>query len=122
VLKTKEQTAGNVTRIKDLVLPFLDFEGANVALLVDNLDWTAPMSAIDFLRNVGKHFRVNQMVKKDAVATRLASEQGISFTEFSYQLLQAMDYLELHRTHGCTLQTGGSDQWGNITAGVDDAR
>ncbi len=119
VPKTKEQTAGNVTRIKDLVLPFLDFEGANVALLVDNLDWTAPMSAIDFLRNVGKHFRVNQMVKKDAVATRLASEQGISFTEFSYQLLQAMDYLELYRTHGCTLQTGGSDQWGNITAGVD---
>ena len=119
VLKSKEQTAADVARIKDLVLPFLDFEGAGAALLVDNLDWTAPMSAIDFLRDVGKHFRVNQMVKKDAIATRLASEQGISFTEFSYQLLQAMDYLELYRTRGCTLQTGGSDQWGNITAGVD---
>ena len=119
VLRTKEQTAGNVGRIKELVLPFLDFEGENAALLVDNLDWTAPMSAIDFLRDVGKHFRVNQMVRKDAVATRLASEQGISYTEFSYQLLQALDYLELYRVHGCTLQTGGSDQWGNITAGVD---
>ncbi|MEO3938685.1 tyrosine--tRNA ligase [Dermatophilaceae bacterium Soc4.6] len=119
VLKTKEQTAASVVRITHLVRPFLDFEGANAALLVDNLDWTAPMSAIDFLRDVGKHFRVNQMVKKDAIATRLASEQGISYTEFSYQLLQAMDYLELYRAHGCTLQTGGSDQWGNITAGVD---
>ncbi len=119
VLKSKEQTAADVARIKDLVRPFLDFDGENAALLVDNLDWTAPMSAIDFLRDVGKHFRVNQMVRKDAIATRLASEQGISFTEFSYQLLQALDYLELYRAHGCTLQTGGSDQWGNITAGVD---
>ncbi|MDQ2782092.1 MAG: tyrosine--tRNA ligase [Actinomycetota bacterium] len=119
VLRSKEQTADAVARIKELVLPFLDFGGPNPALLADNLDWTAPMSAIDFLRDIGKHFRVNQMVRKDAIATRLASEQGISFTEFSYQLLQAMDYLELHRTHGCTLQTGGSDQWGNITAGVD---
>ncbi|GAA1905804.1 tyrosine--tRNA ligase [Lapillicoccus jejuensis] len=119
ILKTKEQTADNVARITALVRPFLVFDGDNPALLVDNLDWTAPMSAIDFLRDVGKHFRVNQMVKKDAVATRLASEQGISYTEFSYQLLQALDYLELYRAHGCTLQTGGSDQWGNITAGVD---
>lgn len=119
VLKTKEQTAHNVGRIRDLVRPFLDFEGDGAAIMVDNLDWTAPMSAIDFLRDVGKHFRVNQMIRKDAVATRLASEQGISFTEFSYQLLQALDYLELFRVHGCTLQTGGSDQWGNITAGVD---
>ncbi len=119
VLKTKEQTAHNVGRIRDLVRPFLDFEGDNPALLVDNLDWTAPMSAIDFLRDIGTHFRVNQMIRKDAVATRLASEQGISYTEFSYQLLQGLDYLELFRVHGCTLQTGGSDQWGNITAGVD---
>lgn len=119
VLKTKEQTAHNVARITELVRPFLDFGGAHPAVLVDNLDWTAPMSAIDFLRDVGTHFRVNQMIKKDAVATRLASEQGISYTEFSYQLLQGLDYLELFRVHGCTLQTGGSDQWGNITAGVD---
>ncbi len=119
ILKTKEQTAHNVSRIRDLVRPFLNFEGDDAAILVDNLDWTAPMSAIDFLRDIGKHFRVNQMIRKDAVATRLASEQGISYTEFSYQLLQGLDYLELFRVHGCTLQTGGSDQWGNITAGVD---
>jgi tyrosyl-tRNA synthetase len=119
VLKTKEHTAANVARIKALVRPFLDFEGANAATLVDNLDWTAPMSAIDFLRDVGQHFRVNQMIRKDAVAARLSSAQGISYTEFSYQVLQALDYLELYRAHGCTLQTGGSDQWGNITAGVD---
>ncbi|HRW19656.1 MAG TPA: tyrosine--tRNA ligase [Dermatophilaceae bacterium] len=124
VLKTKEQTADNVARIKALVRPFLDFEGtdpacAHPATLVDNLDWTAPMSAIDFLREVGKHFRVNQMIRKEAIARRLESQEGISFTEFSYQLLQGLDYLELYRAHGCTLQTGGSDQWGNITAGVD---
>ncbi|MEP6798790.1 MAG: tyrosine--tRNA ligase [Lapillicoccus sp.] len=119
VLKTKEQTAHNVARISSLVRPFLRFDGDDPAILVDNLDWTAPMSAIDFLRDIGKHFRVNQMIRKDAVATRLASEQGISYTEFSYQLLQGLDYLELYRAHGCTLQTGGSDQWGNITAGVD---
>ena len=119
LLKTKEQTAANVARIKALVRPFLDFEGEGGALLVDNLEWTAPLSALDFLRDVGKHFRVNQMIRKDAVAARLESQDGISYTEFSYQILQALDYLELFRTHGCTLQTGGSDQWGNITAGVD---
>ena len=99
--------------------PFLDFEGDNPAVFVNNLDWTAPMSALDFLRDIGKHFRVNQMVKKDAVAARLNSEEGISYTEFSYQLLQGLDYLQLFRDYGCTLQTGGSDQWGNLTAGVD---
>ena len=99
--------------------PFLDFEGDNPALLVDNLDWTASLTALDFLRDVGKHFRVNQMIKKDAIATRLESNEGISFTEFSYQLLQGFDYLHLYREFGCTLQTGGSDQWGNLTAGVD---
>jgi tyrosyl-tRNA synthetase len=119
VLRTKDQTAENVARIKTLVRPFLDFAGANPALLVDNLDWTAPMSALDFLRDVGKHFRVNQMIRKDAVAARLESQEGISYTEFSYQLLQALDYLHLFREFGCTLQTGGSDQWGNLTAGVD---
>jgi tyrosyl-tRNA synthetase len=122
-LRTKEQTAANVARIKELVRPFLDFDGSSgvayPAILVDNLDWTAPMSALDFLRDVGKHFRVNQMIRKEAIAARLESQEGISYTEFSYQLLQALDYLELYRTHGCTLQVGGSDQWGNITAGVD---
>lgn len=119
VLKTKEQTAENVARIEALVRPFLDFEGDNAAILVDNLDWTAQLSALDFLREVGKHFRVNQMIKKDAIAARLASHEGISYTEFSYQLLQGYDYLHLYREYGCTLQTGGSDQWGNLTAGVD---
>jgi tyrosyl-tRNA synthetase len=124
VLKTKEQTAANVARIKDLVRPFLDFDGTDPlcdhpARLVDNLDWTAPMTALDFLREVGKHFRVNQMIKKEAISARLESQEGISYTEFSYQLLQALDYLELFRAYGCALQIGGSDQWGNITAGVD---
>ncbi len=121
-LRTKEQTAENVARIKELVRPFLDFEGtetAHPAILVDNLEWTAPMSALDFLRDIGKHFRVNQMIRKDAIAARLESQDGISYTEFSYQLLQALDYLELYRQYGCTLQLGGSDQWGNVTAGVD---
>jgi tyrosyl-tRNA synthetase len=119
VLKTREQTADNVARIKSLVRPFLDFEGENAAILVDNLDWTADLTALDFLREIGKHFRVNQMIKKDAIATRLESQEGISYTEFSYQLLQGYDYLHLYRELGCTLQTGGSDQWGNLTAGVD---
>ena len=119
ILKTKEQTASNVARIKALVRPFLRFEGDDAAILVDNLDWTAPLSALDFLRDVGQHFRVNQMVRKEAVAARLASQEGISYTEFSYQILQAMDFLHLYREHGCTLQTGGQDQWGNLTAGVD---
>lgn len=119
VLRTKEQTAEWVERIKSLVEPFLDFGGDNPAVMVDNLDWTAPMSALDFLRDVGKHFRVNQMIRKEAVSARLESQEGISYTEFSYQLLQALDFLHLYREYGCTLQTGGSDQWGNLTAGVD---
>jgi tyrosyl-tRNA synthetase len=122
VLKTKEQTAEWVAAIQRQVQPFLDFAGDDTdipALLVNNLDWTAPMSALDFLRDIGKHFRVNQMIRKDAVAARLESQDGISYTEFSYQLLQALDYLELYRKYGCTLQTGGNDQWGNLTAGTD---
>lgn len=119
VLQDKETIAESVARIQRLVGPLLDFEGDNAAILVNNLDWTAPMSALDFLREVGQHFRVNQMIRKEAIARRLESEQGISYTEFSYQLLQALDYLHLFRAHGCTLQIGGSDQWGNITAGVD---
>lgn len=87
--------------------------------MVNNLDWTAGLSAIEFLRDIGKHFRVNKMLTKDSVARRLESEQGISYTEFSYQLLQGMDFLELYRRYGCTLQQGGSDQWGNLVAGLD---
>lgn len=111
--------AGWVTRLRAQVEPFLEFAGDNAAILVDNMDWSAGMTVIDFLRNIGKHFRVNKMLTKDAVAQRLSSEQGISYTEFSYQLLQAMDFLQLYRRYGCILQTGGSDQWGNLTAGLD---
>jgi tyrosyl-tRNA synthetase len=118
-LSSPETVATWVARIQAQVRPFLDFEGGNPATMVNNLDWTAPMSALDFLRDVGKHFRVNAMIKKDAIATRLASQDGISYTEFSYQLLQGLDYLHLYRTYGCTLQTGGNDQWGNLTAGSD---
>ncbi len=123
VLKTKEQTAEWVANIQKQVQPFLDFDGssgvAHPAILVNNLEWTAPLSALDFLRDLGKHFRVNQMIRKEAVAARLHSDEGISYTEFSYQILQGLDYLELYRTYGCTLQTGGQDQWGNLTAGAD---
>ena len=119
VLNDPEVVAGWVRRIQHQVGPFIAFDGPNPAVLVNNLDWTAPMSALDLLRDVGKHFRVGRMLAKESVAARLASAEGISFTEFSYQLLQGLDYLELHRRHGCVLQTGGSDQWGNITSGVD---
>ncbi|TFC88233.1 tyrosine--tRNA ligase [Cryobacterium sinapicolor] len=98
---------------------FLSSEGDNAVTLVNNLDWTAPLSAIDFLRDIGKYFRVGSMLKKDAVSARLNSDAGISYTEFSYQVLQGMDFLELFRTYGCVLQTGGSDQWGNLTSGID---
>jgi len=118
-LNSPETVASWVSRIQAQVQPFLDFGGENPAIMVNNLDWTEPMSALEFLREVGKHFRVNAMIKKDAIATRLASEDGISYTEFSYQLLQGLDYLHLYRTYGCTLQTGGTDQWGNLTAGSD---
>jgi len=108
-----------VGRLQGQVSQFLSFEGDNAARLVNNLDWTAPMTAIQFLRDVGKHFRVGTMLKKDAVSARLNSDAGISFTEFSYQILQGMDFLELYRSYGCVLQTGGSDQWGNLTSGTD---
>ena len=108
-----------VGRIRHQLEGFLDFSnGKNAALMVNNLDWTAPISAINFLRDIGKHFSVNQMLAKDSVATRLEAG-GISYTEFSYQVLQALDFLELFKRHDCTLQLGGSDQWGNITAGLD---
>ncbi|HWC78960.1 MAG TPA: tyrosine--tRNA ligase [Pseudonocardiaceae bacterium] len=118
-LNSPEVVAGWVDRIRAQVEPFLEFTGENAAVMVNNLDWTDGMSAIDFLRDVGKHFRVNRLLAKEAISTRLNSDAGISYTEFSYQLLQANDFLQLYRRHGCTLQTGGSDQWGNITSGVD---
>lgn len=108
-----------VNRIRKQLEKFLDFETtANPAVMVNNLDWTAPMSAIDFLRDIGKHFSVNQMLAKDAVSSRL-NKDGISYTEFSYQVLQSLDFLELYKRYNCTMQLGGSDQWGNITAGLD---
>jgi tyrosyl-tRNA synthetase len=119
ILNTPETVAEWVGKLQAQVERFLVFEGAGAARIVNNLDWTAPLSAIDFLRDIGKYFRVGTMVKKDIVAKRLHSDEGISYTEFSYQVLQGMDFLHLHREYGCVLQTGGSDQWGNLTSGVD---
>ncbi|WP_116950591.1 tyrosine--tRNA ligase [Jiangella endophytica] len=118
-LNDRDTVAGWVERIRKQIEPLLDFDGPHPARMVNNLDWTAPLSAIDFLRDVGKHFRLSRMLSKESVSARLNSEQGISFTEFSYQILQGMDYLELYRRYGCVLQTGGSDQWGNLTSGAD---
>ncbi|MFV0374531.1 tyrosine--tRNA ligase [Microbacterium sp.] len=118
-LNEKDTVAEWVGYLRAQVERFLSFEGENAARMVNNLDWTAPMSAIDFLREIGKHYRVGTMLKKDAVAARLNSEAGISYTEFSYQILQGMDYLEQYRLYDCVLQTGGSDQWGNLTSGTD---
>ncbi|RFA15690.1 tyrosine--tRNA ligase [Subtercola boreus] len=118
-LTARETVAEWVGYLQAQISRFLSFEGDNQARLVNNLDWTAPLSAIDFLRDIGKYFRVGTMLKKDAVSARLNSDAGISYTEFSYQILQGLDYLELYRTHGCVLQTGGSDQWGNLTSGTD---
>ncbi len=108
-----------VAKIRKQVEKILDFKDKNAsAILVNNLDWTKSVSALELLRDIGKHFSVNQMLSKDSVANRLASS-GISYTEFSYQVLQALDYLELYRRNDCKLQIGGSDQWGNIVAGLD---
>ena len=118
-LNTRETVAEWVSRLQAQGSRFLSFDGDNAARLVNNLDWTANLSAIDFLREIGKHFRVGTMLKKDAVAARLNSDAGISYTEFSYQILQGFDFLELYRSYDCVLQTGGSDQWGNLTSGTD---
>jgi tyrosyl-tRNA synthetase len=119
VLNPPEVVAGWVRHIGDQVARFLDFEpGPAAALMVSNLEWTEGLSALAFLRDIGKHFPINQMLSRDVVRSRLESG-GISYTEFSYQILQANDYLELYRRHGCTLQIGGSDQWGNLVSGVD---
>jgi tyrosyl-tRNA synthetase len=117
---SKEQIAFNVGRVRDIMASLLDFEGANAAVLVDNASWLAPISYLDMLRDVGKHFSVNMMIQKDSVRERLNSrEQGISYTEFSYLILQAYDFLHLFDTLGVTVQVGGSDQWGNIVSGVE---
>jgi tyrosyl-tRNA synthetase len=125
VLNTKDTVAEWVGYLRAQIEKFLSFEGdaefdhKNKARMVNNLDWTEGLSAIDFLRDVGKHYRVGTMLKKDAVSARLNSDAGISYTEFSYQILQGFDFLELYRQYGCVLQTGGSDQWGNLTSGTD---
>ncbi|MFD7413204.1 tyrosine--tRNA ligase [Kitasatospora purpeofusca] len=119
VLNDPQTVAAWVDRLRGQISRFLDFEGPYAARMVNNLDWTSGMSAISLLRDVGKYFRVNNMIAKEAVSRRLNSDAGISYTEFSYQILQGMDYLELNRRYGCSLQTGGSDQWGNLTAGTD---
>jgi len=118
-LNDRETVAEWVGYLGEQISKYLDFSGSHPARLVNNLDWTAPMSAIDFLREIGKHYRVGTMLKKDAVSARLNSEAGISYTEFSYQILQGLDFLELYRQYGCVLQTGGSDQWGNLISGTD---
>lgn len=119
VLNDPQVVSEWVSKIQRQIEPFLWFDGPTGAQLVNNLDWTAPMSALEFLRDIGQHFRVNKMLAKEAVAARLSSDVGIGYSEFSYQILQALDYLELYRRNGCTVQLGGSDQWGNITAGVE---
>ncbi|MDN4476289.1 tyrosine--tRNA ligase [Demequina sp. SYSU T00192] len=111
-----------VERIRGQIEPFMSFEGENAARMVNNYEWTKDMSAIELLRDVGKYFRLGTMIAKDTVARRLHSDEGISYTEFSYQVMQGMDFLELYRRYGCTLQTGGSDQWGNLTSGTELTR
>ncbi len=118
-LNTKETVADWVERLAAQNAKFLEFEGEFAARMVNNLDWTSQYSAIDFLRDIGKHYRVGKMLSKDSVSARLNSEVGISYTEFSYQILQGLDFLELNKRYECVMQTGGSDQWGNLTSGSD---
>lgn len=118
-LLTRAQVEANVAALRGQLSQFLDFEGENAALLVDNYEWLGSLRLIDFLRDVGKHFTVNYMLAKDSVSRRIEAEEGISYTEFAYMLLQAYDFSVLHERYGCTLQLGGSDQWGNITAGME---
>jgi tyrosyl-tRNA synthetase len=116
-LNSLDTVKGWVEKVHHQIKPFLDFEGHNAATMVNNYDWTASLSTIDFLRDIGKHFPVNRMLARDVVKSRL--EAGLSYTEFSYVLLQSMDFLNLYRDHGVRLQFGGSDQWGNLTGGVE---
>jgi tyrosyl-tRNA synthetase len=119
VLNSADVVAEWVERIRTQVAHYVDFDGTFAARMVNNLDWTAELDTIGFLRDIGKHFRMGRMLAKETVSARLNSDEGLSFTEFSYQILQGMDYLELYRRYGCTLQTGGSDQWGNLTSGTE---
>jgi tyrosyl-tRNA synthetase len=123
-LLTREILDHNIASVKEQMRPLLDFDCAtNPARLIDNADWTAPVSFLDFLRDIGKYFSVNQMIAKESVRARMDDrETGISYTEFSYMLLQAFDFYHLHQQYKCELQIGGSDQWGNITAGMDLTR
>jgi tyrosyl-tRNA synthetase len=122
-LNSADVVQGWVEKLKRQVEPYVSFEGSCAAILVNNLDWTESLDVISFLRDIGKHFSINTMVNRDSVRSRLEREgEGLSFTEFSYMLLQGMDYLELHRRYGCSLQIGGSDQWGNIISGIDLVR
>ncbi len=118
-LLTAEKIAENVAGVRQQLASYLDFDGENPAVMLDNNDWIGQMSFIDWLRDVGKYFTVNYMVAKESVKARMASDTGISFTEFSYMTMQAYDFLHLFDQQGCTLQAGGNDQWGNITAGID---
>ena len=119
-LLSEEELAHNLECIREQLARFLDFDReGNAALMLNNADWLRPLTLIDFLRDIGKHFTVNYMMAKESVRQRLESEDGISFTEFSYMLLQAYDFLRLYLDQGCTFQMGGSDQWGNITAGIE---
>ena len=118
-LNDRETVAAWVEKLAEQNRRFLDFDGKSAAQMVNNLDWTSEYSAIDFLREIGKHYRVGKMISKDAVSARLNSDAGISYTEFSYQIMQGLDFLELFRRYDCVMQTGGSDQWGNLTSGTD---
>jgi tyrosyl-tRNA synthetase len=122
-LNTPDVIASWVDKIRGQVAPFLNFEGSNAAIMANNYDWFGGMGALEFLRDIGKHFSVNTMIKKESVQQRLnRDDQGISYTEFSYSLLQGYDFAKLNELHGCVLQIGGSDQWGNIVAGTDLTR
>lgn len=119
VLNDESVVEGWVVSLRDQISRLVDLDGEFGVRMVNNLDWTRGMSALSFLRDIGKHYRMGTMLAKETVARRLASDEGISYTEFSYQILQGMDFLELHRRHGITLQYGGNDQWGNLLSGVD---
>ncbi|MDT3767883.1 tyrosine--tRNA ligase [Gleimia hominis] len=118
-LQSRDTVAGWVEKLRAQISRFLDFEGPNAAQMINNLDWTSELSAIDLLRDLGKYFRLGTMLSKDTVARRLESKEGISFAEFAYQILQANDFLQLYRRYGCVLETGGDDQWGNLVGGMD---
>jgi tyrosyl-tRNA synthetase len=119
VLLSTEDVAANAARVREQLSHYVSFEGEHAAIMVNNLDWLGSMTLIEYLRDIGKHFSVNTMLAKDSVKGRIASESGISYTEFSYMVLQATDFLHLHDEFGCTVQVGGNDQWGNLVAGVE---